>query len=182
MSASEIVNDAVAVVRPAIDGAGLTLNVTVAKVVLKTDPHKVMQILINLLWNAQKFTRTGGITMTAEQRGDQVWFTVTDTGIGIAEADLPHVFEPFWQSDQTDSRAYGGAGLGLAVSSKIAEQLGGDLVVSSQLDEGSTFALALDDLQILVLQSIRFRAHGAGRIRLQPITEPLPQSAETVHQ
>jgi signal transduction histidine kinase len=105
-----------------------------------------MQILINLLWNAQKFTRSGTISISAEQQGDEVWFSVSDTGIGIAEADLPRVFEPFWQSDQSDTRVFGGAGLGLAVSRKIADQLGGQLDVTSELGKGSTFTLRVPQL------------------------------------
>jgi PAS domain S-box-containing protein len=146
VSAQEIVNDAVAVVRPVIDESGLAVNVNVAEISLRTDPHKVMQILINLLWNAQKFTRSGTISISAEQQGDEVWFSVSDTGIGIAEADLPRVFEPFWQSDQSDTRVFGGAGLGLAVSRKIADQLGGQLDVTSELGKGSTFTLRVPQL------------------------------------
>jgi CheY-like chemotaxis protein len=83
---------------------------------LLTDRDKVKQILMNLLSNAAKFTHTGAITVTARSRNGMLVMAVTDTGIGIPEEALRHIFEEFRQVDSSTTREYGGTGLGLAIS------------------------------------------------------------------
>ncbi|MEZ4380573.1 MAG: ATP-binding protein [Nannocystaceae bacterium] len=116
---------------------------------MKTDRTKLNQILMNLVSNACKFTRDGRIELLVSARveGDRRWvyFEVRDTGIGIAEEAQARLFKPFTQADSSTTRRYGGTGLGLAISRHFANMLGGDISVSSVVDEGSTFTLRLPD-------------------------------------
>jgi signal transduction histidine kinase/CheY-like chemotaxis protein len=111
------------------------------------DLTRLRQMLFNLLSNAAKFTHDGTVTLhvnRAEQAGvDWLTFAVSDTGIGIAEDKLGHVFEEFAQADDSTTRDYGGTGLGLAISQRFCQLLGGDLSVHSELGEGSTFTIRI---------------------------------------
>lgn len=112
-----------------------------------TDTTKVRQCLINLLSNAFKFTSEGVVTMEIALRptplGEQVVFSVSDTGIGISEAQIERLFESFAQADASITRRFGGSGLGLAITRKLANLLGGDVSVASREGHGSTFTLVL---------------------------------------
>lgn len=103
------------------------------------DPARTEQILVNLLSNALQYTDTGKITIKAWQQQQQVWLAVNDTGIGIADDDLPYVFERFWRADRSRSRRSGGTGIGLAICKRLVELQGGEIYVSSQVNQGSTF-------------------------------------------
>jgi signal transduction histidine kinase len=112
------------------------------------DPARLRQALGNLIGNAIKFTERGRIdfTVTCARRtdtGTELHFTVADTGIGIESAALERLFKPFSQADSTLGRRYGGAGLGLAISARLAEAMGGALQVQSTVDHGTTFRLIL---------------------------------------
>ena len=140
----EIIDQAVAVVRPSFEQASVTLDlVDQEDILLTTDADRVRQILINLLTNALKFTPEGSVTLSAERCNEHVRIAVIDTGVGIARDHLEKVFEAFWQADQSDTRRFGGSGLGLAVSRRLARQLGGELRVESELGLGSQFVLEL---------------------------------------
>jgi PAS domain S-box-containing protein len=105
------------------------------------DRDRVLQILSNLLGNALKFTPVGGqITLRAESAGSMMRFSVSDTGSGILEEDLPHLFEPFWQAHQGRKQ---GAGLGLAIVKGLVDAHGGHLWVESSPGVGSTFFFTL---------------------------------------
>jgi signal transduction histidine kinase len=108
------------------------------------DPVRIRQILVNLLGNALKFTAQGHIDVTVmcarqTEREVCVRVSVEDTGIGIPEDKLQHIFEQFTQADGSTSRRYGGTGLGLAISRKLVELMEGKMGVSSRLGQGSTF-------------------------------------------
>ncbi|WP_198436469.1 ATP-binding protein [Moritella sp. F3] len=111
------------------------------------DEYRLTQILINLTNNAIKFTQQGQVNVMmkamAGQQYTQVYFTVKDTGIGIPEHKLNHIFDDFVQSDSSFSREYGGSGLGLAISKQLLTLMGGRITVTSQLDEGSEFTVTL---------------------------------------
>jgi signal transduction histidine kinase len=111
----------------------------------RTDRDKLKHILQNLISNAIKFTPEGCITFSARYFTDQaiVEFKVADTGIGIAKELLPSIFERFRQLDASNTRSYGGVGLGLFIVKRFAEMLGGTITVESEPDMGSTFTLAL---------------------------------------
>ncbi len=112
------------------------------------DPSKLSQILLNLLGNSIKFVEKGEIHLNIsliKERKDKVWleFVVTDTGIGISEEDLQHIFESFKQANQHTFSKYGGTGLGLNIVKQIVEKLHGELEVSSRLGVGTTFRFTL---------------------------------------
>jgi signal transduction histidine kinase/DNA-binding NarL/FixJ family response regulator len=112
------------------------------------DLLKLNQVLTNIVGNAWKFTEVGSVKMTVEgtHTPDGHWllgFTVTDTGIGIAESTLPHIFERFYQADSQHSRKHEGTGLGLAISRHLIELMGGDILVSSELGKGTMFRISL---------------------------------------
>ena len=111
------------------------------------DITKLRQTLFNLLSNAAKFTHEGTVTLhvtRTEQAGvNWLTFAVSDTGIGIAEDKIEHVFEEFAQADDSTTRDYGGTGLGLAISKRFCNLLGGDLSLYSTLGEGSTFTIRI---------------------------------------
>jgi signal transduction histidine kinase len=108
-----------------------------------TDDRKVGQILRNFISNALKFTDRGEVRVTAAGRGDDIVFAVTDTGIGIAAADLPRLFSDFTQLESPAQRHLRGTGLGLSLSRKLAQLLGGDVAVVSTPGQGSTFSLRI---------------------------------------
>ncbi|MDB4946080.1 MAG: luxQ4 [Labilithrix sp.] len=111
---------------------------------LDTDAGKVAQILRNLVSNALKFTTSGEVRVTARSAADGfVSFAVADTGIGIAPEDHARIFEDFIQVDSEQQRRVRGTGLGLSLSRKLAQVLGGRLTVASRLGEGSVFTLEI---------------------------------------
>jgi len=110
---------------------------------LESDEIRVVQILQNLIANGVKFTDVGSVTVSARVDGGKVVVAVADTGIGIAEEDLPHIFDEFRQVDGSASRRHEGTGLGLAIARKASEMLGGGIVVSSRVGLGSIFSLTL---------------------------------------
>jgi ammonium transporter len=114
---------------------------------MRADLTKTRQVLFNLLSNAAKFTDKGKITLTArrESRDDADWisFTVTDTGIGMTSEQVSKMFQEFTQADTSTTRRYGGTGLGLALSRRFCQMMGGDITVQSIPGAGSTFTVYL---------------------------------------
>jgi two-component system, sensor histidine kinase and response regulator len=111
---------------------------------LKGDPLRLGQILINFCNNAVKFTEKGEIIVKArvqeeDESGKLVYFSVSDTGIGLTEEQMGRLFQAFEQADTTTTRQYGGTGLGLAISKQLARLMGGDVGVTSEAGKGSTF-------------------------------------------
>ncbi len=137
--------------------------------VLLGDPVRLHQILINLVSNAVKFTLNGSITIDVEMlhQGENeviVEFRITDTGIGIAEDKIGHIFENFQQATTDTSRLYGGTGLGLAIAKQLTEQQGGSITVKSVLDKGTTCSV------IMPFQK--------SRLELEPETEIIEMDPE----
>lgn len=110
---------------------------------LYTDEGKVAQILRNFVSNALKFTERGEVRVSAVQTGHTVTFSVSDTGIGISPADQERIFEDFVQIESSLQKQVKGTGLGLPLSRKLAELLGGSISIKSALGEGSTFSAAI---------------------------------------
>jgi PAS domain S-box-containing protein len=110
---------------------------------LHTDRGKLRQVVLNLLGNAVKFTERGLITIRACCEDDVLTLSVSDTGIGIAANDLQRIFEAFQQVDASTTRRHGGTGLGLTISRQLAQAMGGDITVESEVGKGSTFTLTL---------------------------------------
>jgi signal transduction histidine kinase len=109
------------------------------------DAERVEQILVNLIGNALRYTPSGYVLLraTVESGKDFLWISVKDTGHGISQEDLPHVFERFWRSDRSRDRNSGGTGIGLAISRRLVELQKGRITVESELGKGSTFQFSL---------------------------------------
>ena len=114
---------------------------------IRADLTKVRQALFNLLSNAAKFTNSGTVTLTAErerrENGDWILLSVSDTGIGIPADKLDHVFQEFSQADDSTTRNFGGTGLGLPISRRFCQMMGGDITIQSEAGKGSTFTIEL---------------------------------------
>ena len=115
---------------------------------IQTDPSRLRQIITNLVGNAIKFTDQGGVRIVPRlaHEGESARFVVDviDSGIGMDEAQIARIFDPFTQADSSITRRFGGTGLGLSISHKFAKALGGDISVRSQPGQGSVFTVSLD--------------------------------------
>jgi len=152
-SVSDTVHDVVSTVTPLAGKNNNTLELNIAPDVgeIHADLTKVRQSLINLLSNASKFTQGGKIAVNVSRhsgaqggdRGDQIRFTVIDTGIGLTEQQMARLFEPFTQADASTTRKHGGTGLGLAITRRFCRMMGGDVTVESEAGKGATFTIVL---------------------------------------
>ena len=107
------------------------------------DPVRILQVLLNLLSNAVKFTPAGQVRLHAARDGSTLLFSVIDSGIGIGAADIERLFRPFEQADGSTTRRFGGTGLGLTISRRLTDMMGGALSVQSERSKGSRFELRL---------------------------------------
>lgn len=125
----------------------IALKIDPSIAAIKGDKVKIQRILHHLLHNAAKFTSNGNIIISTEeltvQNTSYVNITVSDTGIGISQEEMKTIFDKFTQADPSPTRAYNGAGLGLAVCKTLAHNMGGEITVTSKLDVGSCFKLKL---------------------------------------
>ncbi|GIE28583.1 two-component sensor histidine kinase [Actinoplanes italicus] len=131
--------------RPGAAAAGVTLAMSFdGDPLVVADPVRLRQLVGNLLSNAIRHSERGGtVTVRASTDAGRLTITVADTGAGIAEADLPRVFDRFWRADESRTRSTGGSGLGLPIARKIAEAHGGGLTVQSTPGAGATFTATL---------------------------------------
>jgi signal transduction histidine kinase len=138
---SSVITEAASVIAPLAVERRLELRIDAPSepVTLETDISKVRHILLNLLSNAVKFTDAGEVALTARVDNADVRFEVRDTGIGIPSQFHERIFDPFWQVENKASRRIAGTGIGLSVARRLARLLGGDITVSSQPGQGSTF-------------------------------------------
>jgi signal transduction histidine kinase/CheY-like chemotaxis protein len=142
----DIIERALAVVEPLKENRPIHLSLDSEDHLpaLRTDRTKLQQALINLLSNALKFTTSGEIKVRAERTNtDQLRISVSDTGLGISEADLPKIFEEFRQVGRAAHSPRSGTGLGLAITRRLVELLGGEIAVASRVGEGSVFTITL---------------------------------------
>ncbi|MGZ3775523.1 MAG: ATP-binding protein [Pseudobdellovibrionaceae bacterium] len=117
------------------------------------DPARIKQILSNLLSNAIKFTSHGSITVRLSKNNDptrpgNILFSVSDTGIGIAQDKIAQLFQPFTQADSSITRKFGGTGLGLSICKRLTEMMNGDIQFTSEINKGSTFSFTLSLLAV----------------------------------
>ncbi len=141
------------------------------------DGDRLRQVLLNLPGNAAKFTERGEIVLRESPgaAAQAVRFTVTDTGVGIGEASLPHVFKPFRQADDAADRRYGGSGLGLAIVQQLAQAMGGGVQVSSTPGVGSCFVV-----EVVLPPSAQPAAEPSGLGQRVAFVEPHEASAEAL--
>lgn len=122
----------------------MSVSVNLEHQFIVNDKSRLRQILVNLISNAIKFTHEGSICIEVrEVTIDQLTISVSDTGIGISETDLPHIFDKFRQADQTTTRQYPGTGLGLAISAALVNMMHSKICAESQVEKGSTFRIEL---------------------------------------
>ncbi|MCG3195260.1 MAG: Sensor histidine kinase RcsC [Thermoanaerobaculia bacterium] len=147
--APALVEEVAGMVRPlaARNGNEFTVACPAGIGILRADQTKLRQILFNLLSNAAKFCEKGKISLSVWKErglaGERIHFRVSDTGIGMPEHVLGRLFSPFTQADASTTRKYGGTGLGLVISRRYCQMMGGDITVESRLGHGSTFDVSL---------------------------------------
>ncbi len=151
----QLVSDVVSLMRAQAEAKGLSLKVKTRAPVpemIQTDPTRLRQILINVIGNAVKFTSIGGVRLevsldcdSESRRRDRplLHFDIVDTGIGMSKEQIKRIFRPFTQADESMTHRFGGTGLGLAVSKRLAALLGGDITVESDIDRGTTFHVTI---------------------------------------
>jgi PAS domain S-box-containing protein len=148
----ELILSAASLMRAVAVGKDLSLKVHFEgemPSLIRTDPTRLRQILLNLIGNAVKFTAAGGVTVTviADKADPDIASSLTvkvaDTGIGMSDEVLDRLFCPFSQADTSMARRFGGTGLGLAISKRLADMLGGDIEVETQEGKGSTFTVRI---------------------------------------
>ncbi|HEY2661065.1 MAG TPA: PAS domain S-box protein [Caulobacteraceae bacterium] len=139
------VEDTVDLVRPEAEAKGLDVRFepsATLPAIVRADSERMRQVLLNLIGNAIKFTAKGGVTVRLDHlaaNGDHIRFSVSDTGVGISADHSDRLFQRFSQIDGSNTRRYGGAGLGLAISKGLVELMGGQIGVTSEEGLGSTF-------------------------------------------
>ena len=140
-----VAGEVMAMAAPLAEQKGLQLHLDIPDDIdpLVADRTRVRQVLWNLIGNAIKFTDRGDIAMRVQRQNGEVLFTVTDTGIGIAEEHLPHIFDQFSQINPGRRGSISGTGLGLSISKRLVELHGGRIWVESLPDQGSTFRFAI---------------------------------------
>jgi two-component system, OmpR family, sensor kinase len=149
------------------EDAGLNVNLAACdEVNVRGEPVRLRQLFLNLVTNAIKYTPRGGrveLALVAQPQAQEASFTVRDTGIGIAAADLPYIFDRFWRADRVRSRVAerGGVGLGLAISQWIAQAHGGSLTVQSRLGRGSLFTVTFPTVQPAAAKTLEGEGSGA---------------------
>jgi signal transduction histidine kinase/DNA-binding response OmpR family regulator len=144
-----LIDEVASTIEPMVEGNFNTLHIERAEELgsMRADQVKVRQALFNLLSNAAKFTKEGTITLEATRQSmdDSEWivFKITDTGIGLSRDKILRLFQDFTQADASTTRKFGGTGLGLALTRRFCQMMGGDVSVRSVPGEGSTFTIML---------------------------------------
>jgi PAS domain S-box-containing protein len=158
-----LVREAAATVRPNVEKNGSVLKLEIDETIgeVCTDSFKLNQCVLNLLSNAAKFTHNGEITIHVRRDAEAVEIAVADTGIGMTEEQVGRLFTAFVQADALTARRYGGTGLGLALTRRIMQMLGGDVSVTSKQGAGSTFTLRFPVQLGAVHAPARIDAHAA---------------------
>lgn len=144
-NANSLIDEVVNMIQPQAKQKNIELlhGPSGSEVFIRSDADKCRHILQNIIGNAVKFTEKGKVVITAQQSENNLEIKVTDSGIGISEDHLQHIFDEFRQADSSTSRRFGGTGLGLAIAKKYSNLLGGTILVKSIPDKGSEFTLSL---------------------------------------
>ncbi|HVF40867.1 MAG TPA: HAMP domain-containing sensor histidine kinase [Gemmatimonadaceae bacterium] len=164
VSLASLLSEAAELIDPLAKAKNLELIVDSPEeaVIVRTDPTKVRQMLVNLLSNAVKFTDKGTVRLSGKSLDSEIHLSVSDTGIGIPAEHHHRIFEPFWQVEQKATRRASGTGLGLTVTRRLANLLGGDVTVQSSVGEGTTFTITLPtktpDISVIPQRAERLRA------------------------
>lgn len=184
-SPAEIVSSVATLMRTPAEAKGLSIHLEFAGPIpatIRSDPTRLRQILLNLVGNAVKFTQHGSVTLRVgidrsnAEDSPQLRIDVIDTGIGMPESALNKLFMPFSQADDSMARRFGGTGLGLTISKRLAELLGGDITVRTSQGRGSTFSVTISTGP---LQDAHWIEHPvANLVREEP---PAPAGPSPIH-
>lgn len=152
-SPCSLVSEVASLMRARAIAKNLSLNVEYRGLIpetIRTDPTRLRQILINLLGNAVKFTEQGGVQLVVhmmdppESTNPHIGFEIIDTGVGMTPEQRISIFKPFSQADTSMTRRFGGTGLGLTISKRLAQMLGGDIIGESEQGKGSSFLAVVE--------------------------------------
>ncbi|MEQ1632333.1 MAG: PAS domain S-box protein [Planctomycetota bacterium] len=173
----DLAHDVMSLMQVKATAKGLQLRLEFATLVpasIQTDPLRLRQILVNLVGNAIKFTEMGSVTLRcgAEFATEQMWFEVVDTGIGMTAADCQRLFGAFVQVDSSTARRFHGTGLGLRISKRLAEMLGGDITVSSEPGAGSVFRVAVRSGDLAGIARVESHCAVAPKGEFAPVATP----------
>ncbi len=158
---------------------------------VSANPERLREVVMNLIDNGIKFSTEGGIRVTLEGNDKDVTVAVSDTGVGIAAEDMPHLFQKFYRIDSSATRTIGGTGLGLYLCRRVIEAFNGRIWIESKLGEGSTFKFTLPRLSQeeaeKLIQATQMASSGAGPSAVAPdVTEdgsaPSPNGATAQNQ
>jgi len=143
-----IIDAVEATVKPMLQNLPIELNIQLSPDLpdVYVDSQKIYQVFINIVGNAMKFTQKGEIEIRGRLEGSEILFSVRDTGIGIAKEDIPLIFEEFRQLDGSNTRRYGGTGIGLSLAKQLLESHNGRIWVESDVGKGSTFYFTLPNI------------------------------------
>jgi PAS domain S-box-containing protein len=176
----ELISEIVSLMRPRALEKGLGFGVTFQGPIprlIQTDPTRLRQILVNLLGNAVKFTKAGKIDVRVSNESTnsaviKLSIDVIDSGIGMAPEQLARLFQPFTQGDESITRKFGGTGLGLTISRRLAKLLNGDIVVTSEVGVGSTFTLKIDGGPSAGVEMLQDLTEATLPVRVGDTTQP----------
>jgi signal transduction histidine kinase len=140
VSLNQVVDSALFTMGPAIDKSDIQVSLkSDSELLVRGDVGQLSQVFINLIANAVKFSQPGSEIRIELARGARAVVTVSDSGIGVPEADLPHLFTRFFRASNVPTSKYQGTGLGLAIVQQVINHHGGTIEVQSELGQGSTF-------------------------------------------
>jgi PAS domain S-box-containing protein len=142
-SLKEVMEEIIKMISPVAEEKGIALKLECDEIDIECDQQRVHQIMLNLINNAVKFTDSGSVTIKCSRDRNAVKFEIVDTGSGISKENLPKLFTPFFQIENSLNKRYKGSGLGLSICQKLVELLHGTISATSELDKGSTFTVIL---------------------------------------
>lgn len=139
------------------------------------DPDRLSEVVNNLIDNAIKYTPEGQVSVDVTADPENIIIGVRDTGVGISKEDIPHLFQKFYRVDSSYIREVGGTGLGLYISRKILEQIGGQIWVESEIGSGSTFFVKIPRVDAEEAELIQERAEAEKRLQQTKVAQPEPK-------